>query len=279
MKQKTSIALMMTGAMLAGFAVAQGEAEAPAQQNQQAEVNQTPEQVKKNISLFLGYQNGLQLGSVPTLAADDLDLESYTQGVKEGMSGKQPTFDEKDVMASVQKFQETIDARIKESGAKNLEASKKFMEENAKQEGVKTTESGLQYKVVKQGEGKKIDEMGLKNPLVSIKYKGTKIDGTVFDEIKDEPLEMPLNFIPGFNEAIKMMPVGSIWTVYIPAELAYGENSPSSAIGPNEALIFELELAGAKEAPSNPMGGGGMQLSPEQLEALLKQSQSGEDGK
>lgn len=144
------------------------------------------------------------------------------------------------------------------------------MEENGKKEGVTTTKSGLQYKVVNKGGEEKFDEKKFKNPMFKVKYKGTLLDGTVFDDTKGKSVELPLQVIPGFAEALTTMPVGSKWIVYIPSELAYGENTPGAPIEPNSPLIFDLELDGISEAPA-PQGGP-MSISPEQLQEMLKQS-------
>ena len=246
MKMKPSIALFAASALLAGVAGAQEKAaEAPAadQPKQEKEITVSPEQMKKDLGYFLGFQSGQQLGSIPTLTFDDLDQESFLQGIKDGMVRKAKA---------------------------NLEASKKFMEENGKKEGVTTTKSGLQYKVVNKGGEEKFDEKKFKNPMFKVKYKGTLLDGTVFDDTKGKSVELPLQVIPGFAEALTTMPVGSKWIVYIPSELAYGENTPGAPIEPNSPLIFDLELDGISEAPA-PQGGP-MSISPEQLQEMLKQS-------
>lgn len=277
MKSNASIALALATAMFTGTASAQDEAAKPADQPKQepaAEVS--PEKVKQDVSYFLGFQSGNGMAQIPSLSMSDIDTETFLKGLKDGMEGNNPG-NEQDIQASLQAFQKTIDARIAEIAKKNLEASKKFMEENAKKEGVVKTESGLQYKVTEKGGDKKYNEKDYKNPLFKIKYKGTTIDGDVFDETKGEAVDMPLQVIPGFAEALKTMPIGAKWTVFIPAELAYGEQSPSPKIQPNSPLIFDIELEGISEAPEQPMGGG-MQITPEQLQEMLKQSQAGEEG-
>ena len=123
------------------------------------------------------------------------------------------------------------------------ERGKAFLAENAKKDGVKTTESGLQYKIEKQGEG----EIPADTSVVSVHYRGTLIDGTEFDSSykRNKPTEFPVNrVIAGWTEALKMMPVGSKWTLYIPSNLAYGPRGAGQLIGPNETLIFEVELLG-----------------------------------
>ncbi|MEG0024597.1 MAG: FKBP-type peptidyl-prolyl cis-trans isomerase N-terminal domain-containing protein [Akkermansia sp.] len=280
MKKNPTIALLLASAMFAGVASADNtEAKAPvANQAKQQKIEKTPvdpAQLKKDIGYFLGYQNGRQMADIPTLTIEDIDVEAFMNGVKEGLRGDKPTKDQETVKASLDQFQKVIADRSAKAAEANIEKSKKFMEENAKKEGVQKTESGLQYKVINKGGDKKYDAKTNKNPLFSVKYKGTKLDGTVFDE-STETVDFPLQVIPGFAEALKMMPIGAKWTVYIPAELGYGQNAPGGKIQPNDALIFDVELEGIKEAPAQPAGmGGGMNLSPEQLQQLMQQQQQG----
>lgn len=121
-----------------------------------------------------------------------------------------------------------------------------FLAENAKKEGVKTTASGLQYKVIKSGTG----ATPKPTDTVKVHYHGTLIDGTVFDSSvqRGEPITFPVTgVIPGWVEALQMMKVGDKWQLFIPAKLAYGEHSPTPAIPPNSVLIFEVELLGIEK--------------------------------
>ena len=118
-----------------------------------------------------------------------------------------------------------------------------FLASNKSKEGVQTTESGLQYKVIKTGNGEKPAD----NSRVKVNYKGSLIDGTEFDSSKDKPVTMSIrNVIKGWQEALKMMPVGSKWELYIPQELAYGARQQSK-IKPFSTLIFEVELVGIEK--------------------------------
>ena len=116
-----------------------------------------------------------------------------------------------------------------------------FLEENKKKEGVVTLDSGLQYKIIKEGEGEKPS----KDDTVSVHYKGTLVDGTKFDSSYDrgQPAEFKVGgVIPGWTEALQLMTVGSKWQLCIPSDLAYGERQAGPVIGPNSTLIFEVEL-------------------------------------
>ena len=216
-----------------------------------------PESIARGADMFLFARNLEE------------DYGFMLQGIKDGMVRK-PAKDQEQLKPALDAFQKQIDERISAKAKANLEASKKFMEENGKKEGVTTTKSGLQYKVVNKGGEEKFDEKKFKNPMFKVKYKGTLLDGTVFDDTKGKSVELPLQVIPGFAEALTSMPVGSKWIVYIPSELAYGENTPGAPIEPNSPLIFDLELDGISEAPA-PQGGP-MSISPEQLQEMLKQS-------
>ncbi|RYZ14619.1 MAG: FKBP-type peptidyl-prolyl cis-trans isomerase, partial [Myxococcaceae bacterium] len=154
---------------------------------------------------------------------------------------------------------ELLQGREKESAAKNLEAGKKFLEENGKRKEVTTTKSGLQYEVLaKGGEEKYVapKEGEEDNKQFLVNYKGSLIDGTEFDASPaGETVPMTLGVIDGFKEALTTMPVGAKWKLFIPSELAYGEQRQGADIAPNSVLIFELELVKIEDAPAAPAGG------------------------
>lgn len=177
-----------------------------------------------------------------------LNFDLIVKGLGDTLNDKSALNEEQvaEALTTLQKeLQEKQTSELKALAEKNSAASDKFLEENKKKEGVKTTESGLQYKVITEGKGAK----PTKEDTVSVKYKGTLIDGTEFDN--SERHGGPVSFgvgeiIPGWTEALQMMPVGSKWQLVIPSSLAYGEMAPPQ-IGPNQALIFEVELVEIKK--------------------------------
>lgn len=137
-----------------------------------------------------------------------------------------------------QKLKEVMMAKAQEKAKANLEAGEKFLNENKSKDGVKVTESGLQYKIITDGNGATPNE----GDTVSVTYKGTTIDGKVFDE-QQEAVDFPLdNMIPGWIEGLKLMTPGSEFEFYIPSKLAYGEAGAGETIEPNSVLIFNVKL-------------------------------------
>lgn len=192
--------------------------------------------------------------------ANELEKVSYSIGVNvatsiksEGLDsinsfyiskGFQDVFENKDLAINIEESNKIIGEYFnKKQDAKNQRLaidSKIFLEQNKQKDGVMTTESGLQYLILSEGRGNN----PTLNDNVTVHYHGTLIDGTIFDSSVDrkQPATFPLNgVIPGWQEALQMMSVGSKWKIFIPSELAYGE-SGAGAIGPNSTLIFEVEL-------------------------------------
>lgn len=149
-------------------------------------------------------------------------------------------------MSYQQELMAKAEAERQASGGKNQEAGAKFLAENKGKEGVVTTESGLQYKVITMGDGPKPTS----SDKVKVHYRGTLIDGKQFDSSYDrgEPAVFPVTgVISGWTEVLQLMPVGSKWEVYIPSNLAYGERGAGQDIGPNSTLIFTVELLGIEK--------------------------------
>ncbi len=202
-------------------------------------------QVVEVMSYLIGYRLGSQMipQMLPGITPEDIDGANIAKGILEGLAGNiDMNLAEMDVESIQKEFLATLKARESAIGDKNLEMGKTYMEENAKREGVTCAPSGLQYEVINEGGQEVYDpEKHGDAPTAKVMYKGTLIDGTLFDE-SDAPVEFNIRqVIPGFTEALMNMPIGAKWRVTIPADLAYGENGPGP-IGPNSTLIFEMEL-------------------------------------
>jgi FKBP-type peptidyl-prolyl cis-trans isomerase len=189
------------------------------------------------VSYFIGTNIGGQFKS----QGINVDFTAFQEGIKDAMAGKEPKYSREELMAAMQAFEGQMQAEA----AKKAEAAKadgeKFLADNGKREGVKTTASGLQYEVIKAGTGAK----PAATDKVKVHYHGTLLDGKVFDSSVDrgEPVEFPVQgVIKGWVEALQLMPVGSKWKLFIPSELAYGKQGAGGDIGPDAALIFEVEL-------------------------------------
>ncbi len=203
--------------------------------------------MKKVMAYLIGYRLGSQVlpQMLPGLEGSDVVAELLGKGVQDGLVGD---MDMSLINEKVDQYQRDFINMLQERGnakAKaNLELGQKYMEENGKKPGVTTTESGLQYEVLTAGEGESYSEEKHGDaPTAEVMYKGMLVDGTVFDQ-SAQPVKFNIRqVIPGFTEALKLMPVGAKWRVTIPAALAYGANGPGQ-IGPNSTLIFEMEMLG-----------------------------------
>ncbi|MEH6551882.1 MAG: FKBP-type peptidyl-prolyl cis-trans isomerase [Pseudomonadales bacterium] len=197
----------------------------------------------------LSYGMGMNLGGQLGGSGFDVDIDALTAGITDGIAGNDPQIAEdvlleasKNVMATLQAKAE---AEAAVAGGENESAGLAYLAENATKEGVVTTETGLQYKVLVAGDG----AMPTAEDTVTVNYKGTLIDGTEFDSSysRGEPASFPVNaVIAGWTEALQLMKVGSKYELYIPSELAYG-NGGTGPIGPNSTLIFEVDLLSIAE--------------------------------
>jgi FKBP-type peptidyl-prolyl cis-trans isomerase len=193
----------------------------------------------------ISYALGLDLGSYFKSLGEDFDLAVVQRGIEDSYNGKKPLMTAEEASQVQQQFasrqQEKQVKQVMEMTAVNREAAKKFLDENKGKEGVKTTASGLQYKVIKQGKGATPSA----DDTVKVHYKGTLLDGTEFDSSyqRNQPAEFQVNqVIPGWTEALQLMNVGSIYELYLPPELAYGDRGAPPVIEPGSMLIFEVEL-------------------------------------
>ncbi len=196
------------------------------------------------------YTIGVDMGRNLRHQGIDLDLGLVIKGLKAGMAGETLLMTDQDLKATRKATQNEVMRRhaaqkqqrskAKMSGEDNKRAGEAFLGENRTKEGVVVLPSGLQYKVLKAGEGKKPREAD----TVECHYRGTMIDGSMFGSSgrTGKPSTFKVaDVIPGWREALLLMPVGSMWQLFVPSELAYGEQG-AGRIGPNETLIFEVEL-------------------------------------
>src|SRR6266496_1316644 len=196
---------------------------------------------KDKVSYSIGMQIGFNLGRQKVEVNPDI----LAAGIKDSIAGKpQLTPDQvKDIMAQ---FEKDMEQKQKQLGEKNKTEGTKFLEDNKKKTGVKTTASGLQYKVEKEGTGAQPKA----TDMVTVNYRGTLIDGTEFDSSykRGQPATFPVNgVIKGWTEALQLMPVGSKYQIWVPSELAYGSHAGSPEIGPNATLVFDIELLEIKK--------------------------------
>ena len=195
----------------------------------------------------VSYSIGLDIGTTLKRQVIEVNEELLNTGIQDGLSGKKPLLSEDQVKETMAAFQKEILAKQAEAkkaaAAKNSAEATKFLAENKTKEGVKTTASGLQYKVLKEGSG----PTPKPTDTVKVNYRGTVLDGTEFDSSykRGEPASFPVNrVIKGWTEALQLMKVGSKYQLFIPADLAYGGRGAGSDIGPNAMLIFDVELLG-----------------------------------
>src|SRR6266446_9684085 len=199
---------------------------------------------KDKVSYSIGLNIGFNLGRQNVQVNPDV----LTAGIKDAIAGK-PQLNADQVKEVMTAFEKDMQQKQKAAGEKSASDGAKFLEENKKTEGVKTTASGLQYKAIKEGTGTQPKA----TDTVKVNYRGTLISGTEFDSSykRGEPATFPLNgVIKGWTEALQLMKAGSKYQLFIPPNLAYGDRAVGPDISPNSTLIFEVELMDVKPPAS-----------------------------
>lgn len=235
---KKSVWMIVAIAMLAGCS--------------QEEVKEETKQVAldNNASKF-SYAIGLEVGKSLKNLGEDLNRAAFIDALNAQLDGSTPRLDAAEMQKVKQEFAQKRAAKQveerKAASAKNKADGEKFLAENAKKDGVKVTDSGLQYEVLKMGDGEK----PVATDKVKVHYRGTLLDGTEFDSSykRGQPISFPLNgVIKGWTEGVQLMPVGSKFKFYIPSDLAYGANGAGAVITPDSTLVFEVELLAIETA-------------------------------
>lgn len=189
----------------------------------------------------LSYSMGIFFGQNVTRQGIDLDNAAFLQAVDDVLNNNQLKLSKDEMEQVLTAYQLKEQQELAAAASSNKEKGEKFLNENKSKEGVKTLDTGLQYKIITAGEGK--IPSGSSNVVVN--YRGTLIDGTEFDSsyARGEPATLGVGqVIKGWQEALMMMPVGSKWQIYVPSHLAYGERGAGKVITPNSTLIFDIEL-------------------------------------
>ena len=189
----------------------------------------------------LSYIFGVQVGQGLRAEGIELEMDAFTAGIQDMLAGNEPQIGQATAEKLVSAYQEKKQLEIAEISAKKQNESSTFLANNAKNDGFVVTASGLQYKIVEKGEGKSPTS----EDKVIAHYTGKLLDGTVFDSSHDrgEPATFPVSdVIKGWQEALPMMKEGGKWQIVVPANLAYGDRGVGNLIGPNETLIFDIEL-------------------------------------
>jgi FKBP-type peptidyl-prolyl cis-trans isomerase FklB len=206
----------------------------------------------KNAKDKLSYVLGYSLGSNMKRDQVEVNQDLFLQALKEGLGGGKAILDDAEMRQVMQQFSQDLQTRRREVRRKlaeeNEKAGKAFLEANKKNKGVKELKSGLQYKVLKPGKGKSPSP----TDLVTVHYRGTKIDGSEFDSSygRGQPAKFQLSrVIRGWQEALQKMKPGATWEIFVPANLAYGPMGQGPKVGPNETLVFKVELLKVEPSP------------------------------
>jgi FKBP-type peptidyl-prolyl cis-trans isomerase len=227
------------------------------QVEQASEVEEQTQQVVEEVSADLAldtqlkkfsYVVGVDMGGQFRTSDINIDREAFAAGMADSLDNKRPRIDKEELETVVQSFHAEQQAKIKDhqetqqmAAEKNIQEGTAFLSENSAKDGVKTTDSGLQYKVITAGTG----ASPTADSRVEVNYRGTLVDGREFDASAKHGGSVELNVsevIPGWTEALQKMKEGAKWELYLPSELAYGPQGTGGIIGPSATLIFEVEL-------------------------------------
>jgi len=242
--------LLLIGAVsvasLSALAQDEKKENAPVTQSDKAE-QPAPKTARERAS----YGIGMNIGRNFKRQGLELDINLLMRGIADALADRESVVSEDDLQEAFTELQKEIQAKTRAKADMKVEDGKKFLAENGKKEGIKTTKSGLQYQVVKAGNG----PTPKATDTVTTHYKGRLVDGTVFDgsyegdapAAGDKSISFPVNgVIAGWTEALQLMKVGDHWRLFIPSELAYGEAGAGDSIGPNEVLVFDIHLIAIK---------------------------------
>ncbi len=237
MKRKLMMALAVSSMVLVGCGedkAAKDNAEAAGETLELSTLNQ-------KVSYIIGLNMGQNLKNDEV----EVDIKALTMALEDSSAGRESRLTEEEIQQSMTAFQEMLQAKradsVKLVADANAKEGAEFLAANGAKEGIVTTETGLQYRVITAGEGAKPGA----DDTVSVHYRGTLLDGTEFDSSykRGEPVSFPVGgVIAGWTEALQLMGEGSKWELFIPSDLAYGPGGAGANIGPNSTLIFEVEL-------------------------------------
>ncbi len=227
--------VIATAALLLAFNAAPAQEDANQPATSDANVPSDLQTFEQRVSYTIGYNVGRNFAG-NTIS---LDKELIIEGLVDGMGGADAELTPNQMRAVVMELQQRMQRALAD---RNKAESAQFLADNRKREGVNVTGSGLQYEVIEEGDG----ESPSATDQVTVHYRGTLPDGTVFDSSmqRGEPATFPLsNVIPGWTEGLQLMKEGATYNLYVPSDLAYGEQGPGRGpIGPNQALVFEVKL-------------------------------------
>ena len=234
--------LMMSTVCMATYSI-QSRSDSPAEQNKTADEKEHP---FDNLSDRYSYAYGADLAKKFKAEGVDLNVDIMASAMQDVFNDGEIKMSAGEIAATIDIYMEIHERRKEEeraaTGRKNKKQSEDYLSENAGKEGVVVTDSGLQYKIIAKGDG---GYTPTKDDRVTVHYRGTFVDGTEFDSTyeRNEPYSVKVDkLIEGWGEALQLMSEGARWELAIPADLAYGEQGSGETIGPNAALIFEVEL-------------------------------------